>query len=122
MSLPQARTVDSNAARRNVFFHILTACNLSCRHCYINPKEHGTDTISRENLEKWLQLFQDENKETNVIFLGGEPTMHPDLPHAIRFAKKLGYSSVTVDTNGFLFHDFLEKATPAGSGLFKFQS
>ena len=33
--------------------------------------------------------------------------MHPDLPHAVRFARKLGYSSVTVDTNGFLFHDFL---------------
>ena len=107
MSLPHAKTVGFKRGERNVFFHILTACNLSCRHCYINPKEQGTETVSRENLEKWLKLFQDESKETNVIFLGGEPTMHPDLPHAVRFARKLGYSSVTVDTNGFLFHDFL---------------
>ncbi len=107
MSLPHAKTVGFKRGERNVFFHILTACNLSCRHCYINPKEQGTETVSRENLEKWLKLFQDESKETNVIFLGGEPTMHPDLSHAVRFARKLGYSSVTVDTNGFLFHDFL---------------
>ena len=35
--------------------------------------------------------------------------MHPDLPLAIRHAKNLGYASVTVDTNGFLFHDFLAR-------------
>jgi MoaA/NifB/PqqE/SkfB family radical SAM enzyme len=113
MSLSKAKTVGFKPGERNVFFHILTACNLSCRHCYINPKEHGTEAVTRENLEKWLELFRDKNKETNVIFLGGEPTMHADLPHAIRFAKKSGYSSVTVDTNGFLFHDFLAATTPS---------
>jgi len=113
VTLAQAKTVGFKRGERNIFFHILTACNLSCRHCYINPQEHGTGTVSRETLEKWLELFRDENKETNVIFLGGEPTMHPDLPHAIRFAKELGYTSVTVDTNGFLFHDFLAKVKPA---------
>ena len=120
MNLPQAKTVGFKRGERNVFFHILTACNLSCRHCYINPREHGTDKVSRENLEKWLTLFQDTNRETNVIFLGGEPTMHPDLPHAIRFAKKLGYGSVTVDTNGFLFHDFLDKVKPADLDFLSF--
>jgi MoaA/NifB/PqqE/SkfB family radical SAM enzyme len=113
MSQPHARTVGFKSGERNVFFHVLTACNLSCRHCYINTEEHGTEAVSKENLEKWLALFQDESKETNVIFLGGEPTMHPDLPHAIRVAKKLGYSSVTVDTNGYLFHDFLNKIKPS---------
>ena len=112
MSLPQARTVGFKRGERNVFFHVLTACNLACRHCYINPDEQGTGIVSRESLEKWLELFQDENRETNVIFLGGEPTMHPDLPYGLRCARKLGYSSITVDTNGFLFHNFLEKVKP----------
>ena len=120
MNLPQAKTVGFKRGERNVFFHILTACNLSCRHCYINPEQHGSDTISRENLEKWLELFQNDNKETNVIFLGGEPTMHRDLPHAIRFAKKLGYSSVTVDTNGFLFHKFLDNVEPSDLDFLSF--
>jgi MoaA/NifB/PqqE/SkfB family radical SAM enzyme len=120
MSLPYAKTVGFKRGERNIFFHILTACNLSCCHCYINPKEHGTGTVSKKNLEKWLTLFQDVNKETNVVFLGGEPTMHPDLPHAIRFAKELGYSSVTVDTNGFLFHDFLAKVKSSGIDFLSF--
>ncbi len=120
MNLPQARTVGFKRGERNVFFHILTACNLSCRHCYINPKEHGTETVPKETLEKWLKLFLDNKRETNLIFLGGEPTMHPDLVHAIRFAKKTGYSSVTVDTNGFLFHDFLDRVTPADLDFLSF--
>jgi len=120
MIQPQARTVGFKRGERNVFFHILTACNLSCSHCYINPKEHGTEMAARDNLEKWLKLFYDPKKETNVIFLGGEPTMHPDLPHAIRLAKKLGYASVTVDTNGFLFHDFLSQVKPTDLDFLSF--
>ena len=120
MSQLQARTVGFKRGERNVFFHVLTACNLSCRHCYINPKEHGTDTLPREKLEKWLTIFRGDNQETNIIFLGGEPTMHPDLDHAIRYAKKLGYSSVTVDSNGFLFHDFLDKVKPADLDFLSF--
>ncbi|MDX1776663.1 MAG: radical SAM protein [Desulfobulbales bacterium] len=113
MSVVQARTVGFKPGERNVFFHILTACNLSCRHCYINPKEHGTDTVSKENLGNWLKLFRDDSKKTNVIFLGGEPTLHPALPHAVRLAKEMGYASVTVDTNGFLHHDFLDRIKPS---------
>jgi len=68
--------------------------------------------VSRQSLEKWLELFQDKTKDTNVIFLGGEPTMHPDLAYGIHCARNLGYSSITVDTNGFLFHNFLDKVKP----------
>jgi MoaA/NifB/PqqE/SkfB family radical SAM enzyme len=99
---------------------MLTACNLACRHCYINQQEHGTGMLSLQTLENWLELFQDKNKETNVIFLGGEPTLHPDLPHAIHFAREMGYSSITVDTNGFLFHDFLAKVNPVDLDFLSF--
>ncbi len=112
MTLFQARTVDFRPGERNVFFHILTGCNLACRHCYINKEQHGTETVSRQTMRDWLALFADREKQTNVIFLGGEPTLHPDLAYGIKTAKELGYQSVTVDTNGFLFHDILERVTP----------
>ena len=51
-------------------------------------------------------------KDTNVIFLGGEPTMHKDLAHGVTFAKDLGYATVTIDTNGYVFHDILDKIAP----------
>lgn len=109
--IQNARTVGFQAGERNLFFHILTACNLSCRHCYINPGQHGTNTLSRETMERWLELFADPDKKTNVIFLGGEPTLHPDLSSGIARAKELGMA-VTVDSNGYLFHDLLEKTNP----------
>ena len=68
-----ARTVDFKAGERNVFFHLLTACNLSCQHCYINPPQHGTETLSTESVLKWLRLFARPEQQTNLILLGGEP-------------------------------------------------
>jgi MoaA/NifB/PqqE/SkfB family radical SAM enzyme len=106
-----AKTVGFKPGERNIFFHILTACNLSCRHCYINRKQHGTGQLTREQLERWMTLFADPDKKSNMIFLGGEPTLHPDLPFAIQKAKELGYF-VTVDSNGYLFNDLLTRTTP----------
>lgn len=108
------RTVEFKAGARNLFFHILTACNLSCRHCYINKNQHGGNMLNIEDIQKWLQIFHGGRvEETNVIFLGGEPTLHPQLPEAVRAARKQGYSSITIDTNGFLFHDLLTRLSPA---------
>lgn len=106
------RTVSFKPRERNVFFHLLTACNLACRHCYINPAQHGTTTLPRATIEQWLRLFHDPAKESNLILLGGEPTLHPDLAAIIKFAHGLGYQSITVDTNGFLHHDLLEHIAP----------
>ncbi len=106
-----ARTVGFKPGERNIFFHILTACNLSCRHCYINKAQHGTQQLTREQLAQWMALFADPNKRSNMIFLGGEPTLHPDLPFAIQKAKELGFF-VTVDSNGYLFNDLLTRTSP----------
>jgi len=114
------KTVSFSKNTANVFFHVLTACNLRCRHCYINPEQHGQDTLPITTIEAWLECFADRNPGANLIFLGGEPTLHPDLPQAIRTAKKLGFGSVTVDTNGYLFHDILEKVTPDDADFFSF--
>ncbi len=106
------RTLSFSANERNLFFHILTACNLSCRHCYINKEQHGSNTLSPQVIADWLKLFYEEDKQSNVIFLGGEPTLHPDLAFAVKTARELGYHSVTIDTNGFLHHDLLNRLTP----------
>ncbi|MEE4240412.1 MAG: radical SAM protein [Desulfopila sp.] len=111
MAEGKARTVGFKAGERNVFFHILTSCNLRCKHCYINTSQHGTETLSFETIRQWLKLFSDPVKTSNLVFLGGEPTLHPDLAACVAVAKKLNYA-VTVDTNGFLFHDFLTRTRP----------
>jgi MoaA/NifB/PqqE/SkfB family radical SAM enzyme len=114
------KTVAFSKDATNVFFHILTQCNLKCKHCYINKKQHGKNTLSLETIEAWLKVFASKTKNANVIFLGGEPTLHPDLSLAIKKAKALGYDSITVDTNGYLFHDILSKVEPDVVDYFSF--
>lgn len=114
------KTVAFSKNAANVFFHILTNCNLRCRHCYINKKQHGENTLPLKTIESWLQVMASKNKASNVIFLGGEPTLHPDLPMAVKKAKSLGYSSITIDTNGYLFHDILSKIDTDAVDYFSF--
>jgi len=105
----QKQTVAFSKNSSNLFFHILTKCNLSCSHCYINKEQHGTETLDIETIRSWLSLFSDKAATTNLIYLGGEPTLHPDLYLAVKAAKKIGFKSITIDTNGYLFHDILDK-------------
>jgi len=114
------KTVAFSKDSTNVFFHILTRCNLKCRHCYINPEQHGKNTLSLSTIKTWLSVIAKKCKESNVIFLGGEPTLHPDLWRAIKHARNMGCGSVTVDTNGYLFNNILSKITPDDVNFFSF--
>lgn len=114
------RTVAFSKNAFNVFFHLLTGCNLKCRHCYINPAQHGKNPLPIDTIERWLSAFCGRGRQADVVFLGGEPTLHPDLPRAVRAARKLGYRSVTIDTNGYLFHRILDRVTPEEVDVFSF--
>ena len=114
------KTVAFSKKSANLFFHILTKCNLSCRHCYINPEQQGENNLPLKTIKAWLEAFSQNSPATNVIFLGGEPTLHPDLSHAIKYARHLGFRSVTVDTNGYLFHDILSRIGPRDVDFFSF--
>jgi len=132
----QKHTVAFSKESSNLFFHILTKCNLSCTHCYINKDQHGTDTLDTDTIKKWLKIFADTpvsdknnsaektmvNKaaQTNVIFLGGEPTLHPDLHLAVKEANRIGFKSITIDTNGYLFHNILGKISCDDIDYFSF--
>lgn len=114
------KTVSFSKNSTNIFFHILTRCNLKCRHCYINPEQHGKNTLPLSTIVAWLRAFAEKSSPANVIFLGGEPTLHPELSSAIKQAKLMGYASVTIDTNGYLFHDILSKVGPDEVDYFSF--
>lgn len=46
--------------------------------------------------------------------------MHPDLSIAVNRSRRLGYASVTIDTNGYLFHDILGRVRPDDVDFFSF--
>lgn len=118
--MTRKQTVAFSPNAVNLFFHLLTRCNLKCRHCYINPDQHGRTTLSFETIRRWLEAFKARSPETNLVLLGGEPTLHKDLSRVIRLARKMKFGSVTVDTNGYLFHDILERVGPSMVNYFSF--
>ncbi len=106
------QTVAFSKDSSNLFFHILTKCNLSCTHCYINPEQHGKQTLDIGTIRNWLNLFKEKATRTNLVILGGEPTLHPDLSRMIKTARTMGFKSITIDSNGYLFHNILDKISP----------
>ncbi len=114
------KTVSFSKRSKNIFFHILTNCNLKCRHCYINKEQHGSQTLPLEIVCRWLDAFTEGDADANLVLLGGEPTLHPDLADIVKAAKDKGYSSVTIDTNGYLFNDIIHKVTPREVDYFSF--
>jgi MoaA/NifB/PqqE/SkfB family radical SAM enzyme len=118
--MTRTQTVAFSTNSTNLFFHILTKCNLKCRHCYINPEQHGKNTLPLPTVKTWLKAFSNNSLTKNLILLGGEPTLHPDLAAIVKYARSLEYGSVTIDTNGYLFGDILAKVTPAEVDYFSF--
>jgi MoaA/NifB/PqqE/SkfB family radical SAM enzyme len=112
MDTSMGKTVAFQKNARNIFFHILTRCNLRCSHCYINYDQHGEDTLAADTVMAWLTELLHKKKPSNLIFIGGEPTLHRDLALLIKGARKMGYASITVDTNGFFFNRILDRVTP----------
>ncbi|PIE33923.1 radical SAM/SPASM domain-containing protein [candidate division KSB3 bacterium] len=83
---------------------ITYCCNLKCAFCYAgsgctqNPT--GSDEEMRaEEVKKVLWKIFHQAQVPSVSFTGGEPTLVPELPELIRYAKNLGMR-VNLITNG----------------------
>ena len=76
--------------------NITYACNLACRHCYLECTPSKTEAMSRETLQKCLDAFEAGSFEVMDI-TGGSPELHPDFEWFLRESAKLG--DVIVRTN-----------------------
>jgi MoaA/NifB/PqqE/SkfB family radical SAM enzyme len=78
--------VESSWEPRFAWLDITQKCQIACLHCYrdASPKgDHGTMTTS--DWKRVITELSDLGVEM-VQFIGGEPTLHPDLPVLIDFA------------------------------------
>ncbi len=67
--MTRTRTVAFSKHSTNLFFHILTKCNLKCRHCYINPAQHGKNTLPPATITAWLEVFSITSNAKNRFFI-----------------------------------------------------
>ncbi len=90
----------------------LKACNLKCKHCYI---DFTNDKITKNfiHIDKVKEAIFDLKQE-NIKFIhltGAEPMLHPDFNSILRYCLK--YCSTVIHTNGYSINDkkarFLKK-------------
>jgi hypothetical protein len=88
------------AGRALDWLELITGLTCNCR-CVVCPSAYlgRTEPMSIEEMEGALRTAREEGAN-NVWFGGGEPTLHPQLPAAVRCARALGYRRVRVQTNG----------------------
>ena len=81
--------------------NITYACNLACRHCYLECSPRNGERMGREVMEQVLAAFEGGPFATLDI-TGGSPELHPDfswfLAEAGRIAREKG-AKVIVRTN-----------------------
>lgn len=75
---------------RFAWLEITGKCQLSCTHCYADSGPHGTEGTLRTS--DWFRVIDDvaELGAQSVQFIGGEPTLHPDLPALVDRALDAG--------------------------------
>ena len=69
--------------------NVTYACNLACRHCYLECSPQRTECMSRETMEACLAAFAAGGFETMDI-TGGSPELNPDFEWFLRESAKLG--------------------------------
>jgi 7,8-dihydro-6-hydroxymethylpterin dimethyltransferase len=95
-------------------------CNMMCSPCFMDANAAGY--VHELKMEDIKTLFDNAvsfkpQREVNVLFSGGEPTLSPIFLEAVRHAKSMGFHRLHVATNGVRFaesRDFALQAKEAG--------
>lgn len=102
--------------RRNVEINVGKICNNKCIFCLdglpaTEMRRYMPYPEMQEEIRRWHAAGT-----RSIGFLGGEPTTYPWIVEAVSYARELGYSRITIATNGTrLFRrDFTDKLLEAG--------
>ncbi|MFP5212260.1 MAG: radical SAM protein [Acidobacteriota bacterium] len=90
-----------NTVTRRFDINVGFKCNLRCKFCYYleSIKAGDTKDLSTEEIKRRLRVGREWGK-TAVDLTGGEPTLRPDLPEIVAYARSIGYETVCIITNG----------------------
>jgi tetraether lipid synthase len=95
-------------------------CNMMCSPCFMDANAASyVHELSIEDIKVILSnaLSFKPQREINILFSGGEPTVSPIFLDAVRHAKRTGFHRLHVATNGVHFaesRDFAFQAKEAG--------
>ena len=99
--------------------NVNTKCNSRCLWCYKESDLSSPKSMSFGMAEKSVRFFSDLKIE-DCIFIGGEPTLHPDLISLVSIAKQGAIKNVTIVTNGIKLSERRYAGDLAESGVDRF--
>lgn len=112
LSEDRARNISGTSCMQRCEMIITDRCNFRCPYCRgVRGDIAGTmrvdDAIS--TITHWTN-----DGLRNIRFSGGEPTLHPDLPTMVRFARDRGVERIAISTNGSADPDTYLRLVEAG--------
>ena len=70
--------------------NVTKLCNQACRHCHVDASPTRTEKMSREGIEKCLEILAKHPQIQKLDITGGAPELHPDFDFFVREAVRLG--------------------------------
>lgn len=105
-------TLNENSIKELSFLwlEITEKCNLECLHCYANSSPHK-EMLGHMCTDDWIAVIKQSAQLgcKQIQFIGGEPTIHPDLPRLISLASLESYTFIEVFTNTTFISESLLK-------------
>ncbi|NLI78879.1 MAG: radical SAM protein [Candidatus Riflebacteria bacterium] len=97
------------------FFYLTYRCNLRCRYCDVGiGRAFPTLTAPELPPEGWRTVMAAVRPHTDVLLLsGGEPLLYPGFRQVVADARRLGFSFLSLNTNGLLLEPDIIDAVDA---------
>ena len=70
--------------------NVTKLCNQVCRHCHVDASPSRTEKMSREGIERCLEILTHYPGIKNLDITGGAPELHPDFDEFVERAVALG--------------------------------
>jgi len=93
-------------------------CSNDCRFCVVADKRRYPDKTTEDLKRELAEAYADGAKE--VVLTGGECTVRSDICDLVRYAKKIGFIFIQIQTNGRKFSsmEFCKNMLSAGMNEF----
>jgi MoaA/NifB/PqqE/SkfB family radical SAM enzyme len=86
----------------NLEIHVTHGCNLSCESCSHYSNQGHTGHLSLEDADAWMSAWSGRVSPAVFSLLGGEPTIHPELPAFVPLVRKhWPDTAIRIVSNGF---------------------
>ena len=85
--------------------HVAHGCNLACESCSHYSNHAHSGTVSLDDADRWMGLWSRRVSVTRFSLLGGEPTIHPQLPQFVGLVRRhWPHTQIEIVSNGFFLH------------------